>query len=61
MVLCGLNFVTQGPLELGRALLKRFGLEQKLKKVWRKFKTPAVERKESFHAHAPVAPAKSET
>jgi len=48
MVLCGLNLVTQGPLELVRALLKRFGLEQKLKKVWRKHVTPAAERKEPF-------------
>ena len=54
MVLGGLNFVTQGPLELCRALLKRFGLEQKLKKFWRKYMTPAGEPKEPFQTQVPA-------
>lgn len=61
IILGGLNFVTQGPLEVGRWLLTRLGLEQKVKKIWRKSKTPVVERKKSFHAPTAVAPANSES
>lgn len=36
----GLRTITEGPLQATRVLLRRFGLEQRVKKVWRRFATP---------------------
>jgi len=54
MVLCGLNFAARGTVELARVLLKRLGLEQKLKTIWRRSATPAAERKEQIKTQVPV-------
>jgi len=41
-----LRLLTGGPSELARALLLRFRLEQKVKRIWRGLVTPAQEKKE---------------
>jgi CelD/BcsL family acetyltransferase involved in cellulose biosynthesis len=48
----GLRLLTEGPLELVRGVLRRLGLEQKIKRAWRSHKTPAQAAKEPPQAQA---------
>lgn len=47
-----LRIVTEGPLQTGRACLRRLGVEQRVKKAWRRLATPgrAVADPADFHA-----------
>ncbi len=41
VLLNSIRLLTEGPMQLIRGLLQSLGLEQKLKKVWRTYLTPA--------------------
>lgn len=60
MALGAFYSLAQGPMELGRALLKRSGWEQKIKKVWRRSITPAAaEPKQPSQAQVPAVQGKA--